>query len=261
MHKTLLVLFWAGCLVGHELASIPDYDTELVHCAALVIATVLSIALPSVLHLHRPGTTGSSTFLSLGAPQSAVGIPVELSTANCTTSEIAAIQHAVALASEYVDDALVELRSTGPEGNTYRRWFGAPNNGRFSTVQSHFEALSRDDLSQYTYSCNPVACVEHGAEYAFVDYTITKVMNLCPSFFLAPDGGRNSRASTIVHEATHFYRNGFTSDHSRNAGEAERLARTYPHLAVSNAESYEYFAVDAHRSRGARAPGLPASRD
>ncbi|KAI9058080.1 hypothetical protein FKP32DRAFT_1300743 [Trametes sanguinea] len=48
--------------------------------------------------------------------------------------------------------------------------------------------------------------------------------------------------------ATHFYRNGFTSDHAREEAGARYLARSFPHLAISNAENYEHFAVDASGS-------------
>ncbi|KAI0367163.1 zincin [Pilatotrama ljubarskyi] len=259
MYKTLLVLFWAGRLVDHELASSLGYNIELVRSVALIIAAAFSTLVPANLHLpDRNVEPIPAHALSLASgPQAAIRLPGRPATANCTAFEILEIQDSVELASEYVSNALAELRTSGPEGDSYRRWFGAPNKVRFSTVHSNFDALGRDDCHEYTFVCNHIECAEYVAEYAFVDYTIKRVINLCPGFFTAPDHGRNSRASTIVHESTHFYRNGFTSDYSRNPWEAERLARSFPHLAVSNAESYEFFAADAPRRHNV--PEVPTS--
>ncbi|KAH9896621.1 hypothetical protein C8Q73DRAFT_417791 [Cubamyces lactineus] len=246
MYSILALLFWADRLVDHEVISFPSLSRSLLRSAVSLI-----VCSQAAILLRHPGSLVSSpTGLLLDPYLSEAIIPtMSPRTINCTSTEIEALSQAMPTTIDYINNALAELEHEGPGGDNYRRWFGAPNRQRHSTVSSHFEALSRDDLPGYTFVCNPTACIEHRSECAFVDYTIKGVMNLCPGFFVAPDRGRNSRASIIVHEATHFFRNGFTSDHARGESGAERLARSFPHIAITNADNYEYFAADACRRR------------
>ncbi|KAI8985009.1 hypothetical protein BD414DRAFT_489993 [Trametes punicea] len=250
MYKALLVFFWGGRLIDYEYASSPHecLATSIIRSAvALLVCVFAATNFPT--HTS-PGLLASQEIPAQPVVGRDVWLPalVQPSTMNCTDSEVHAVGRALPLAARYVSNALAELDREGPEGVRYRRWFGAPNKQRHATVRSHFEALNRDDLSNYTYVCNPTGCAEYRAEYAFVDYTAQRVINLCPNFFNTSEEGRDSRPSILIHEATHFYRNGFTSDHAREVAGAERLARSFPHLAISNADNYEYFAADADSS-------------
>ncbi|KAI0658940.1 hypothetical protein C8Q70DRAFT_1054624 [Cubamyces menziesii] len=228
--------------------SFPSFSWDLLRSTATLIVCSLAATV-----LHHPDALVPPSTGVLSDPHIGLAINPRVTprVVNCTGTEAEALSQAVPLAIDYIANALAELEHEGPEGDNYRRWFGAPNRQRHSTVSSHFEALARDDLPGYTFICNPSACTEHESECAFVDYTIKGVMNLCSGFFIAPNRGRNSRASIIVHEATHFFRNGFTSDHARGESESERLARSFPHIAITNADNYEYFAADACSRGGA----------
>ena len=91
-------------------------------------------------------------------------------------------------------------------------------------------------------------------------------MSLCNAFFDLEVGGHNSRASTIVHQARlsehrpvhtmrlltysctqalRFVQNGGLDDHVHGEKFAQELALSYPHLAATNADNHEYFAVAA----------------
>jgi hypothetical protein len=77
---------------------------------------------------------------------------------------------------------------------------------------------------------------------AYVNTLIPKVVNLCGAFWRAQDSGTDSKAGTIVHEASHFPGNGGTKDHAYGHTLAHNLALTDPDRAIFNADSHEYFA-------------------
>lgn len=54
--------------------------------------------------------------------------------------------------------------------------------------------------------------------------------------------GSNSKAGTLVHEATHFtFHNPYAVDLINGPGECHRLANDDPFFAATNADNYEYF--------------------
>ena len=55
--------------------------------------------------------------------------------------------------------------------------------------------------------------------------------------------GTNSKAGTLIHEATHFlYHTPRGIDHDYNVTQSKLLAIHKPFLAATNADNYEYFA-------------------
>jgi peptidyl-Lys metalloendopeptidase len=65
---------------------------------------------------------------------------------------------------------------------------------------------------------------------------------ICPAYWSAPDTGTDSKAGTLVHEASHWEIDGGTSDYVYGQSDSEKLARNDPSEAIMNAENYEYFA-------------------
>jgi peptidyl-Lys metalloendopeptidase len=63
--------------------------------------------------------------------------------------------------------------------------------------------------------------------------------NYCSTFFSLPDTGVDTKWGTILHELSHGY--GGTSDHAYGQVRCEGLARNAPHLALENADSYQYY--------------------
>lgn len=57
--------------------------------------------------------------------------------------------------------------------------------------------------------------------------------------------GEDSKAGTLVHEASHFAQNGATEDNIYGREDCAQLAKTHPGEAVGNADSHEYFAEDS----------------
>ncbi|TBU24125.1 metalloprotease [Dichomitus squalens] len=163
---------------------------------------------------------------------------------HCEIWQKRAIDAAVPLAEKYVRHALEDLVKGGPNSAEYKRWFGPALHGdRHTSVFSHFETLAGSNFSEYAYFCNARFCANRPGVLGYVVPNHFGAISLCDSFFDAEVGGHNSRASTILHEALHFSKNGATDEHAHGETLGQELARSYPHLAATNADNYEYFAV------------------
>ncbi|KAH9896620.1 Metalloprotease [Cubamyces lactineus] len=169
----------------------------------------------------------------------------ETDTEECDNWQHDAVRGAIPHAKQYVTNALAELSRAGYKGDNYKRWFGAPSDHRLQTVVSHFEALIGNNFTEFTYVCKTKFCSHNSGVFAYVYPDEFGKIHVCDMFFRSPVGGPDSRASTIVHESTHFTRNGGTQDHAYGRRLTQDLARSYPQLAIMNADNHEYFSVNA----------------
>ncbi|CAA7268025.1 unnamed protein product [Cyclocybe aegerita] len=151
--------------------------------------------------------------------------------------EQTAINSAVAAAETYASSSYNYLVGISATTNRYSTWFGTYTAARKSTVQSHFNLINGNDFSSFTYDCT---CTD--SAYAYVYAGTFGRIYFCNAFWNAPTTGTDSKAGTIIHEASHFTRNGGTDDHAYGQTAAQNLARSNPALAVMNADSHEYFA-------------------
>ncbi|PIL27296.1 hypothetical protein GSI_10443 [Ganoderma sinense ZZ0214-1] len=164
----------------------------------------------------------------------------------CEAWQERAIDAAIPLAEKYVTHAIESLAKNGPKGTEYKRWFGHALHGdRHTSVSGHFHTLAANNFSEYTYACNAHFCANRPGLFGYVYPNKFGTVHLCGQFFDAEVGGHNSRASTIIHEALHFAKNGAVDEHAHGEGLGRELARSHPHLAAANADNYEYFAVAA----------------
>ena len=62
------------------------------------------------------------------------------------------------------------------------------------------------------------------------------------SFWTAPLSGTDLKAGTLIHEMSHFDVVAGTDDVVYGQSAARNLASTDPDLAITNADSHEYFA-------------------
>lgn len=67
-------------------------------------------------------------------------------------------------------------------------------------------------------------------------------VTLCSLFWSAPATGTDSKAGTLIHESSHFTKNGGTDDIAYGQTKAKALAKSSPAQAINNADSHEYFA-------------------
>ncbi|TFK65278.1 zincin [Pluteus cervinus] len=158
---------------------------------------------------------------------------------------LGAADHAKDLVTEALN-GLRQLNTSRVAMEIYTKWFGVFDERRFGIAQEIFERLNSNNFTSYTYVCS---CDECGAEdvSACAWKDIPDVVHLCQFWGATLDG--TSRAGIIVHEATHFTKNGGTLDIGDYGPEAcHGLAKAQPDEAVRNADSYEWFAEDYWRT-------------
>ncbi|KAI0778610.1 peptidyl-Lys metalloendopeptidase [Trametes elegans] len=156
----------------------------------------------------------------------------------CSSSQQSGIRSAAPAAQSYVKSALSYLQSHTAASPRYTTWFGAYTSSRHNTVQSHFSNINGNDLTSFTYDCT---CTDEGT-YAYVYPDDFGTIHFCGAFWQAPTTGTDSKAGTIVHESSHFTRNGGTDDIVYGQTGAKSLAKSNPDQAIRNADSHEYFA-------------------
>ncbi|KDQ16121.1 hypothetical protein BOTBODRAFT_157394 [Botryobasidium botryosum FD-172 SS1] len=183
--------------------------------------------------LHVSGKLAPSASLS---PASSLGRRATFR--SCSASQQSLINTAVSSAQTYADNAYNYLTGISSGTSRYTTWFGSYDATRKSSVQSHYSLIRGSGLSSYTYDCS---CTDAGT-YAYVYPDTFGVVYFCGAFWNAPNTGTDSKAGTIVHESSHFTRNGGTSDYQYGQSGCKSLASSNPANAVRNADSHEYFA-------------------
>ena len=78
--------------------------------------------------------------------------------------------------------------------------------------------------------------------YAYVYPDRPYNIYLCRVFWIAPLTGTDSKAGTLIHEMRHFNVVAATDDVVYRQAGARDLADSNPDLAITNANSHEYFA-------------------
>lgn len=120
----------------------------------------------------------------------------------------------------------------------YLEWFGIFDGLRYTTVTSHFSALSNAwDNAGVTFDCG---CKK--AYYAYVYPNQPYNIYLCRVFWTAPLIGTDSQGGTLIHEMSHFYTVASTDDYVYGQAGARNLAITNPNNAIMNADNHEYYA-------------------
>jgi hypothetical protein len=157
----------------------------------------------------------------------------------CTASQAAQVEAAFAEAERRVAAGLLLLGSH-PSHPHARRWFGA--DGRDEAI-----AVLKPTLLRLRPGARPpVACTTGGGCADGETFAIALLgpgrVLLCPRFFAARArgaAGQDSRAGTLVHEASHVAAG--TEDSAYQPGEALALARRDAAAAAANADNHQYF--------------------
>lgn len=156
----------------------------------------------------------------------------------CTTAQQSTLITARSNASTYAADALSYLNSN-KTGLRYTTWFGVVTSSRYSTVTSHFSAISSAmDTKPVTFDCS---CKKKNV-YAYVYPNQPYKIFLCGYYWNAPAIGTDSKAGTLIHEMSHFTVVAGTDDYVYGQSGAKSLAISNPDQAVMNADNHEYFA-------------------
>ncbi|KAH8822266.1 peptidyl-Lys metalloendopeptidase [Flagelloscypha sp. PMI_526] len=136
----------------------------------------------------------------------------------CSADQKVIIKSAAIGARDLSTFALSYIASITTGTPRYTTWFGTYDSTRRGTVLSHFKALGGSDFLGFTYDCTR----NTPGIYAFV-CPLTRYIYLCHLFWLAPLSGTDSQAGTIVHESSHFTKNGGTLDHSYGYLNAQKM--------------------------------------
>ncbi|KAF4622087.1 hypothetical protein D9613_009118 [Agrocybe pediades] len=155
----------------------------------------------------------------------------------CTAVRRTAIESAYMAAQAYATGSYNAARNSHGTTPRFITWFGVFDTTRYNTVVRIFTAINGNRFSMFTYDCT---CTDADT-YAWVAPDKFGTINLCPLFWSAPNIGVDSKAGTIIHEASHFTANGGTDDWVYGTARSRELARTNPARAIDNADNYQYF--------------------
>jgi peptidyl-Lys metalloendopeptidase len=155
----------------------------------------------------------------------------------CTTTQQSQLITARSQASNYSTGAKSYLLANTQTAR-YVTWFGVYNITRYSTVTTHFNAISNAmDTAAVKFDCG---CKKQYYAYVYANRPYT--IYLCKVFWTAPMTGTDSKAGTLIHEMSHFYLVSSTLDYVYGQTGAMNLAATDPAKAINNADNHEYFA-------------------
>jgi peptidyl-Lys metalloendopeptidase len=138
----------------------------------------------------------------------------------------------------YASESENYLNSHASGTQRYLEWFGAFSTSRYNTVRTNFTAISDAwDNAGVNFDCK---CKQNYYAYVYPDRPY--YIYLCKVFWTAPLSGTDSKAGTLIHEMSHFNVVAATDDVVYGQAGARNLADTNPDLAITNADSHEYFA-------------------
>ncbi len=158
---------------------------------------------------------------------------------SCSSSRQSSLLTALSNAQSISLKAKNHLASAVPSTDSaYRTWFGTYSSSRYATVQSHFNNIYNAFVNQ-TFIFN---CTCTSSAYAYVYANQPYRVYLCNAFWSAPSLGIDSKAGTLVHEASHFTVVAGTQDYAYGQTACKNLAISSPSQAVNNADNHEYFA-------------------
>ncbi|CAE6442538.1 unnamed protein product [Rhizoctonia solani] len=184
----------------------------------------------------QPGAKGAAH--GSGTFQQASGISKRALVRGCNDNQISQILTAADRAMNMAHGAHGFLRDGPWATRRWQEWFGGWDQNRYNLVFGHYDAI-RFNPPNFLYDCT---CTDNGI-YAYVIIPgHFQEIYLCGAFWNAPMEGTDSKAGTIIHEASHFPEYAGTSDHAYGQGACRDLSRNDPNRAAMNADSHEYFA-------------------
>ncbi|KAJ8469577.1 hypothetical protein ONZ45_g10909 [Pleurotus djamor] len=228
--------------ITHDLATVYNftstgegsYNFEARNLFHLVDANKNAVPIYANVETHTAKISGKLAV----ARTSQSGLERRASFIGCSSTRQTQLNQAASAAQSYASGALSYLNSHTSATTRYTTWFGAFVTSRYNTVKSHFTNINGNSFASYTFDCT---CTDSGT-YAYVYPDDFGTVTLCGAFWNAPLTGTDSKGGTLIHESSHFTRNGGTDDHVYGQSGAKSLAISNPAFAIDNADSHEYFA-------------------
>lgn len=164
----------------------------------------------------------------------------------CSADQQNVVNTAVSEATNYIGNAYQHAVDPPSDstGERYATWFGGDEPQQHAYVDTVFNNLFNNDLTTFTYDCS-TCLIPNLFAYVYPDQFGS--IYLCPLFWEAPTTGTDSQAGTLVGETSKFLVNGGTHGHERGQEACMELARTNSINAITNADSYKYFAENNPR--------------
>jgi peptidyl-Lys metalloendopeptidase len=146
-------------------------------------------------------------------------------------------QKLVLKSRDYLNGLPEEARASDGE---YGTWFGHYSPSNYESVTNDYVNLNSAFLTKtFTFYCD---CNESNYAYVYADQPYK--VHLCNHFWTAPTLGTDSKAGTLVHEASHFTVVAATGDYAYGQEACRALAAENPFAAIHNADTHEYFAEE-----------------
>ncbi|KAF8671793.1 MEROPS metallopeptidase family M35 [Rhizoctonia solani] len=185
----------------------------------------------------QPSAKGAAQ--ASGSFQQASGISKRALVRGCNNDQINQILTAADRANNMAHGAHGFLRDGPWATRRWQEWFGGWDQNRYNLVWGHYDKI-RFNPPDFLYDCT---CTDEGI-YAYVVIPgHFKEVYLCGAFWRAPMEGTDSKAGTIIHEASHFPEYAGTSDHAYGQGACRDLARNDPNRAAMNAEWVDHLLI------------------
>jgi peptidyl-Lys metalloendopeptidase len=124
----------------------------------------------------------------------------------------------------------------------YIRWFGACDNGRYSTVTNCLNSIHNFMRTTYPVDCAGSSCSANTYAYVYPTDT-TRTIYVCAVFWKVTTANcvMDSQPGTLIHEASHFNNVCSTGDYAYGIANCENLARNNPANAIRNADNYCFY--------------------
>lgn len=135
------------------------------------------------------------------------------------------------------------LQSSGYNHPLYKKYFGPSNSHYLNIVYENFKRIYNATF-HVGMSCDQTYCNSTRRAYVHPNRITNKQINICPFYWTKTP---NERQGTIIHELSHFYDIGHTTDdlypgYGTKYEAASELARHTPLKAIRGAYNYGYYA-------------------
>jgi lysine-specific metallo-endopeptidase family protein len=156
-------------------------------------------------------------------------------------------------AIESVDDALASIdRWNEEDRRRFKEWFGDDSEEARQAMRENLLKI-RDRLHTME------ILGDDGTNFAYVYSNDSSKVYVEDAYWKAPRTGENSKAGTMVHEASHYRDTARSGDHAYGTDAAKKLAQTDPKSAQNNADNIEYFTETAPKSNHELLPPKPTN--
>lgn len=157
----------------------------------------------------------------------------------CSEIEIRTIEEATQQALIISQNAAKSINSTQEfiKSERYNTWFGTTTNADGYIVKNSLNNIANTLKNEnINFDCS---CTE--PYFAYIHLNEPYNIYLCNGFWSLQIDGIDSQSGTIIHQLSHFDKVASAQNYSYGEEDTKNLAILYPHYAIYNADSYEYF--------------------